>query len=81
MKNFLHLSQINQHKLMCFKRSSSCVQGKRLAWDRIHNTSFFCIFNGPNKLECYITLIWKGFPGKNTSLLGPSIICEENEVL
>jgi hypothetical protein len=22
--------------------------------------------NGPNKLECYITLSWKGFPGTNS---------------
>jgi len=22
--------------------------------------------NGPNKLECYITLGWKGLPGANT---------------
>ncbi len=23
--------------------------------------------NGPNKLECYITLAWKGLPATNTS--------------
>jgi len=22
--------------------------------------------NGPNKLECYITLVWKALPGTNT---------------
>jgi len=36
--------------------------------------------NLPNKLECYITLSRKGFPGTNTSLLGPFIGYKENEV-
>ncbi len=31
------------------------------------NISFSLQFtNGPNKLECYITLEWKGKPGSNT---------------
>jgi hypothetical protein len=36
--------------------------------------------NGPSELDCYITLGWKGLPGTDTSLLGPSIIYKENEV-
>jgi hypothetical protein len=32
-------------------------------WDCIHNTSFPSkLMNGPDKLECYITLGWKGSP-------------------
>jgi hypothetical protein len=32
-----------------------------------HHTSFYRLHkNGPNKLECYITLGWKGLPRKNT---------------
>jgi hypothetical protein len=33
----------------------------------IDNTSFsLLLINGPNKLECYITLVWKCFFGRNT---------------
>ncbi len=33
----------------------------------IHNTSFsLSVTNTPKKLECYMTLGWKGFPGTNT---------------
>ncbi len=35
--------------------------------------------NRPNKLECYITLCWKGLHGKPSRLLRPFIDCEENE--
>jgi len=27
---------------------------------------FMHLTNGPNKLECYITVSWKGLPGTNT---------------
>jgi hypothetical protein len=30
--------------------------------------------NGPDKLERYITIVWKGLPGTNAQLIGP--ICE-----
>jgi len=33
-------------------------------WGRIHNTSQ--LTNGPNKLECYIAVCWKGLPETNT---------------
>ena len=36
---------------------------------------------GRNKLECYITLGWKGLPGTQCSLLGPLVSYEENGVL
>jgi hypothetical protein len=37
------------------------------AWDRIHNTSYSSkIINGPNKLECCITLGWKCLPVTKT---------------
>jgi hypothetical protein len=37
------------------------------SWHCIHNTSFSLLLaTGPNKLECYITSIWKGLPGTNT---------------
>jgi hypothetical protein len=40
------------------------------------NTSFnLYLTNGPNKLECYITLGWKDLP------VGPFINYKENEVL
>jgi hypothetical protein len=41
-------------------------------WVRIHNTSFTSsIMNGPNKLEHYITIGWKGFArNKHFSLFG-----------
>jgi hypothetical protein len=47
---------------------------------RIYNTSFsLLLVNGPNKLECYITLGWKGFPDtKPSSLSGSFISYEEN---
>jgi hypothetical protein len=33
-------------------------------WDHIYNTLFYLkLMNGPIKLECYITLVWKGIPG------------------
>ncbi len=36
-------------------------------WDRIHNTRFSSlVINGPNKLDCFITLGFKGLPGTNT---------------
>jgi len=36
-------------------------------WNRIHNTLFSLkLTNGPNKLECYITLGCQGLTGKNT---------------
>jgi hypothetical protein len=36
----------------------------------------------PNKLERYITLGWKGFPGTNTlNILDPFVSNEENKVL
>ncbi len=51
-------------------------------WDRIHNTSFsWLLRNEFNKLECYNTLGWKELPVTNTSLKGPFISYEENEVL
>jgi hypothetical protein len=37
--------------------------------------------NGPNKIECYPTLAWKGLLIKKTSLLGPFVHYEEKEVL
>ncbi len=41
----------------------------------IHNASFSSkLTHGPNKLECYITLGWKGFTGYIVSY-------DENEVL
>ncbi len=36
---------------------------------------------GPNTLECYIALGWKGLPETNASLLGSFVRYEENEVL
>ncbi len=36
--------------------------------------------NGPNKLECYITLGWKGFASdKHFSLLSPIVSYEDDE--
>jgi len=37
--------------------------------------------NGPNNIECYITLGWKGLKGTHTGLLDPFVSCEENEQL
>jgi hypothetical protein len=37
--------------------------------------------NGPNKLEGYITIGWKGFPGINISGFFTVVSYEENEVL
>jgi hypothetical protein len=38
--------------------------------------------DGPNKLECYIKLGWKGLPVSNTSnLLAQIVSFEEKEVL
>jgi len=49
--------------------------------------------NGPNKLDCYITLGWKGpwtntlaywahsYIDKHSNLLGPFACYQENEVL
>jgi hypothetical protein len=52
-------------------------------WERIHNTLFsFELKNEPNKLECFVTLSWKGLPlTKNSSLLAPFVSYKENEVL
>ena len=36
--------------------------------------------NGPNKLQCYITLGWKVLLGKHSSLLGPFVSCEGNDM-
>jgi hypothetical protein len=48
----------------------------------IQNTSFSSsLMVGPNKLECYITLGWKGLKWTNASLLGPFISYEEKEVM
>jgi hypothetical protein len=50
--------------------------------DHVHNTSFsLYLKNGLIKLECYITLCWKGLPGTNLNLLGSFVNYEENEVL
>jgi hypothetical protein len=39
-------------------------------WGHIHNPLLYSqLTNGPNKLECYITLGWKGLPVKHSSLL------------
>jgi len=38
---------------------------------RIHIFSSLQLMNGSDKLECYITLGWKGLLVTNTSLLGP----------
>jgi len=36
-------------------------------WDHIYNTLFYLkLMNGPIKLECYITLDWKGLTETNT---------------
>jgi hypothetical protein len=36
-------------------------------WDCIHNISFHSkLMNGSNKLDCYITLGWKGLPVTDT---------------
>ncbi len=48
----------------------------------IHNTSFSSsLMVGPNKLECYITLGWKGLKWINTTLLDPFVSYEEKEVM
>jgi hypothetical protein len=48
----------------------------------IHNALFSSsLMVGPNKPECYITLGWKGLKWTNTSLLGPFVSYEENEVM
>ncbi len=42
---------------------------------------FFVTYKWAKKLECYITLGWKGVPGdKHFSLLGPVMSYKENEV-
>jgi hypothetical protein len=55
----------------------------KLTWGRVHNTSVsLLLVNGPNKLECYITLDWKGFPDtKRSSLLGSLISYEKINVV
>ncbi len=50
--------------------------------DFLHNTLFLSHTNGPSKLECYVTIVWKGLPTTNTLAYYayfPS--CKENEVL
>jgi hypothetical protein len=43
------------------------VTKKKVSLDLIHNTPFSLqLMNWPNKLECYITLRWKGLTGRNT---------------
>jgi hypothetical protein len=37
--------------------------------------------NVPTKLECYITINWKGLSGRNTSLFVPFVSYEGNKVL
>ncbi len=49
---------------------------------RIHKTPFSSkLTNGNNKLECYITLSWKGHAGTNTLASLPFVSYEENIVL
>jgi hypothetical protein len=56
-----------------------CVYG---SWGCIHRTLFYSLLaNGPNMVECYITLGRNIFPGKDTSLIGTFVSYEENEVL
>ncbi len=46
------------------KKMKCCEYGP---WYHIHNTSFsLSLMNGPKRLECYITLGWKGLQGRNT---------------
>jgi hypothetical protein len=41
---------------------------------------FFETYKLTNKLECYITLVWKGLPGTKTLAIGPLFISyEENK--
>jgi hypothetical protein len=47
----------------------------------IYNTVFSSyLMNGPNKLKCYFTLIWKGLLETNTGLLDHLRSYEEKEV-
>ncbi len=54
-----------------------CVNGKGL-----YSKHFISFINHEwaIKLECYITLGWKGLQGTNTSLLGLFVSYEDNEV-
>jgi hypothetical protein len=50
-------------------------------WDRIHNPSFSLqLTKVPNKLLCYITQDWN-VRDKHSSLLGPFVSYEEDNVL
>jgi hypothetical protein len=43
---------------------------------------FLKLTMGPNRLDCYILLGWKGLTETNTlAFLGPFVSCEDNEVL
>jgi hypothetical protein len=42
---------------------------------------FFIAYNGPNKLEFYITLLERLTRDKDSSLLDPLVSYKENEVL
>jgi hypothetical protein len=56
----------------CEYSTRSCIQ----------NTSFsLLLMNGPSKLECYITLVWKGFSSTIHNLLGPFVNYKETYVL
>jgi hypothetical protein len=47
-------------------------------WGCIHRTLFYSLLaNGPNMVECYITLGHNIFPGKDISLMGTFVNYEE----
>jgi hypothetical protein len=62
---------------LCYKKLRKNV----IEWFCKQSARGSIYFLRPNKLECYITLSWKGLPRTNTSLLGPSVNNEESEVL
>jgi hypothetical protein len=62
----------------CILRHRTLSFPRNLSWIQIHETPFSSLLtNGPNKLECYITLGWK----KLASDKHFSLSYEENEVL
>jgi hypothetical protein len=67
-----------QSSLLCFKINYKRKRFYDIDSSCIHNPSFSLqLPNGPNKLECYITLGWKGMSGTNTA----AYCAQENEEL